>query len=295
MYTAYIKEVDGIKIILGIDTEKLDPVETQKKIIPFVKASIESKIVLDKFDKINKIGAESETSRKQGKRLYERVAGIKFKNAKDLTENDFTSKELESLKSYDAKINSNNAIIQKIQSELPEAQKNLKAKEKEIMKTKGVFFNIGENEVKIKDSDALQYKEILKTIQGEKKFLKLEGGLIIDNRNKTFYGKISDKWEKLSITKLGEDLDFTVFTPEEDLTIEERKEVDKQFETERIVQLSDIDRQKEIDMLTEGAVQKSINMRGKLDIIGDKKALEKSQAFYQEQVNLINVKYKKVV
>ncbi len=291
MYTAYIKEIDSIKVILGVDTEKLDPVETQKAIKPFLSATTESKIVADKFSKIAKYTADNQTSVNQGKRLQERVSSVKFKATKDLLTSDFTSTELESLKAYNAKIDENNDLIKTIQSELPEAQKNLKLKEKELMRSKGVYFNISENETRISDEQAIDYKQKLKSIQGEKKFLTATGEIIEDYRNKTFYGKISDKWEELQVTKLNQDVDLTVYIPQEDLTEDQKSEMAIQFETDRIDNLTNEERENEIKMLKENAVQQSINMRSKLDIEGDEKALEKSRAYYQEQVNLINEKY----
>lgn len=293
MYIANIKEIDGIKVVLGVDTKKLDPVETLKKTKTSIENCREFKICQDKHSKIKNLTIDNGSINKQAQRIISRVAKNKGLNESDLKPEHFTSAELESFKNYDAKIKVNNDSINVIRTELTTANKTFEKKKVEIMKTEGVYFDIGKNEVEITDAVAKDYTSKLTAIAGSKQFLTLDGEIVPDNRNKTFFSLIDGIWEKLIPTSLSQEVDLTIYKLQEDLTEEEKIAIAEQFESDRLNNLTDDERDLEIQMALDNLMNRCVNYRSKLEIQGDKEALAKSQELYNTEKVLIEKKYKK--
>lgn len=283
MYTAFIKEIDGIRIVFGLDSEKLDPVKTSIKIKPIVENCNEYKAKQGRLSRISALNIANDSLMKQGKKIINRVAIAKNVMPADLKNEDFTSGETNSLNGYNTKIKMNNDEIKAITEELKVCEENLKNKIIEIQKTNGVYFDVtNEYENRITDSVYADYSKKLEQINGKKMFLCEDGSIIIDNRNKTFYGVVDNKWIKKEIKLLSEKVDSS-FKLYEDLSIEEKEEINIQFEKERLLNLTIEEKEAEKNSLISQAVTKAGIMRNELEIVGDPEALTKAQEYYNTE------------
>ena len=70
------------------------------------------------------------------------------------------------------------------------------------------------------------------------------------------------------------------------------KEMNAQFEIDRITALNPEDKLTEKNSMLESALNQSATMKNKLEIMGDAKALVKAQEFYNSEKVLIEDKYK---
>lgn len=292
MNTAFIKEIDGIKVILGVDFEKLDPIKTGQKIKPLIENSSEFKSKKARLEKIKVLTIANDSLFRQGRQIANRVALAKSKQLSELKPEDFSSNETNSLNGYNSKMIANNTEIESIKLDLVDIEKNLKAKISELQKENGVFFELtNPYEIKVTKETHADFSEKLKKIADKKMFLTPEGEIITDNRNKTFYGIIDSKWIKKEIKLLSEIVDSS-FKLDEDLTDEEKEEIKVQFENDRIINLTDEEKEIEKNRLISNAMIESISLKSKLEIEGDSEALKKAQDFYNSEVLKIEEIYK---
>jgi hypothetical protein len=293
MYTVITKEVDGLNIVLGIDTEKIDPIATAKRIKTYLEASNEYKAKKVRFDKIRGLSESNNSLDIQGKNIIQRACNRLSKIPNDVRESDLTAGETSSLNKYNNLKVRNNDEIKKITAEFPEVEKNLKLKKTELIKKHGIYFNLkNEYENTICDKDAKILKSKLKIISGQKKFVLIDGSIIDDLRSKTFYAKISGRWEKIEVKLLSDTVDTGIFCLMEDLTDDEKAEISVQFETDRIADLSAEDKETEKGMYLDSLINQAGAMRNKLEILSDPKALEKAKDFYNTEKVVIEEKYK---
>jgi hypothetical protein len=120
------------------------------------------------------------------------------------------------------------------------------------------------------------------------KVLTLDGKTVADYRGKTFFKKSGGRWLFQEITILG---DEPMTGSTEKLTESEMAELVEQANTDRIGKLSTAETTKEKDAIIEGLAGQASAMRSKLEIQGDKKALETAQMWYKEQVAAVEKKY----
>jgi hypothetical protein len=286
------EEIDGIEVVLGLDTEKLDQIATMKKIKPLVENSTEYKAKTVRLNKIKERTIANESLYKQGRKIANRVALQTGKVIGELVTSDFSSGENESLANYNAKISDNNEVINSANTELIDLEKNLKKKIAEIQKSDGVFFNLkNDYENTITDEKHAEFSEKLKQIKGKKMFLCSDGSIIVDNRNKKFFGLVDNVWTKKEIKALGEDVDTGIFKLYEDLLPEEIEVMNIQFESDRLKDLTPEELEAEKASQIEGAMYKATQEKNKLEIMGDADALVKSQELYNSLVAEIESKY----
>jgi hypothetical protein len=292
MKTIYTKEIDGLTVILGLDQERIDQIATEKKIKPYLEESKEFKAKQVRLQKIKGLTIANDSLRKQARRIINRVSLSSGISANELQPKDYEASDLNSLNKYDAQYKNNINEMAAFQKGLKEINEAINKKRKQLIKKRGVYFNILENETRIEDNKAVEYKNAIKNIGAKRQFLLLDGSIIDDLRNKEFFGKPSDKWEKIKVEKLGETIDRAIYKYYEDLIDSEKLEISIQFEQDRISELSTEEKTKEKEMVIDNLAGEALNMRGKLEIQGDSEALIKSQAYYQEKLIEINKKYK---
>lgn len=292
MYTMITKKIDGIEVILGLDTEKLDQIATNKKIKPLVENSSEYKAKSARLQRIKERTIANESLLKQGRTIANRVALQKGKILNGLIDSDFTSGEKESIANYNSKIIDNNEVVKAVNLELVDLNKNLKKKISEIQKKHGIYFNLkNDYENTISNEKYTEFSGKLKQIKSKKMFLCSDGKIIIDNRNKIFFALVDKVWIKKEIKKLGEDIDTGIFKLYEDLLPEEIEAMDIQFESDRLKDLTGKELKAEKDSMIENAMYKAVQEKSKLEILGDSKALKKSQDLYNSLVAEIEKKY----
>lgn len=285
MYTAFTKEIDGLTVILGLDKERLDPIKTNSRIKPLLEESSEFKAKSVRLKNMSKLQIGNDSLLRQGRVIAERVALRIGVPRTELKSTDFLPSEQNSLNGYNSRMLANNEELQSILSELPEIEKNLKKKTAELQKSNGVFFELtNEYENKITDAQYEEFSGKLNQIKNKKMFLLSDGSLVVDNRNKTFYGWNGDFWDKKEIKKLGEVFDDGIYKLHEDLTEEEKIEISEQFENDRIIALTEEEKETEKTMLINNALSQSVKMRNEMEITGDPEALKKAQDFYNSEV-----------
>ena len=291
MNTAFKKEIDGITVVLGLDKERLDPIATNKRIGPLVESSKEFQAKSTRIKKINGLGIANDSLRKQARRVISRVATAKGKGFNDLTEKDYTSGEVDSINGYNNKIGINLDEIKAITRDLDSVEKNLKTKIIEIQKEHGIYFETSNQyEIRITEKNAVKFLEKLKAISGKKKFLTIDGEIIKDNRNKSFFGLENGKWKKYTINTLGAEID-TLWKHWRDLTKDQQNEYNTQAEIDRVSDMSAEERASEKNNALNIAVREAASKRGEFEIQGHPDALERAQAFYQEERTRIEAKY----
>ena len=291
MFTIITKEIDGLDIVLGVDSEKIDQVATMKNVRPFLENSKEYKAQKTRLEKIRSLTNSNDSLNRQGKTVVQRASLRMGVLLMDVKQTDLTAGEMASINKYNKLRIRNTEEVEAITAELPGVEKKLLAKKKELIKTHGIFFNLkNEYENRIDDTTAKTVKAKLKS-KNKKQFLTVDGEIIDDLRGKTFFGKISGAWEKIEVKLLSDTVDTGIYFLQEDLTEFEVLEMNAQFEIDRITALNPEDKLTEKNSMLESALNQSATMKNKLEITGDAKALIKAQEFYNSEKVLIEEKY----
>lgn len=269
MKTLQIKKIDGIEIVIGFQKRLIDPEATHKNTLQLINdltetETIKSKVVeMDQF--IKKAGLENQNAILFQKKnipqsnMHEKRSKQHLESAKTCRDEIITLKNQINLKSRD------------IRRENPvyfEPRKN------EIVKTDEEIFDI---ESKF---NAKKLNEQINTV----------GAIVDDFRGFDYSKKVSGKWKRNKITKLGVKIPAGSKL-DQDLTTTEKEEVGLQVEIDRLSLMSAEEKTAEKQQAIDTALNDSIQMRSGLEIKSDPKALTKSQAWYATKVAEIEEKY----
>ena len=269
MKSVLYEEIDGFKIINGFDNLLINPIETKEMLLKeIIKTESYKKFasymidVRGKMEQAHKAGVNSSQAVNEPERK-------KFFLEREMRLED----------------------IKKIQEMIKEHLPKLKIEEKEIIIKKAIYFIPRSNEKGIKDTKFKELKEKISLAFEKGKLITIDGDEIENNAGKTFYNKVSDKWNITRIDKLG------IKSPKDSkeynlLTNEEKNEVNDQIKINQINKASL--REKEImkNQELEGAITRASTMRSQLEIQGDVDALKKSQSWYKKEIKLIEDRYK---
>jgi len=260
-----IEKINGYEIIKGFSTPVINPVETERKIIPLLNNSEETKVIQQKIKEI---------SEKQKNALIILKEAVKLKARGDQK---YKEKERE-WQNY-------NNEIGKLQKEILPLKKPFQEKRNQLIKDNAIYFQpkVGENII-----DESTYNSLIEKNPGQYGKLCSDGTIISDYRNEICYLKIDNRWSKVSF-QLGEDIGNAIL--QKDLTPEQKQEIEDQAESERISALSASNRLKEKQVMINSLAYQANGKRGKLEIQGDKNALSKAKTWYNEQMVIIDEKY----
>ena len=291
MIVAKTKDIDGIKTVIGLSELQVDPVETEKAIKEDYQKSSEFQALAVRLTKIRSYTMAITKLDYSDHRIKLRAADRTNVHFLDVMENHFLPPELEKMGDNEKLKKIHRATIKSIESELPEVDINLQKKRIALIKSGGVYFDPGKDDVILTDLQVTDFKGKLIKL-GKKQFLTLAGEVVDDHRNRTTYFKNTDKtWNIKRIMILGEKIDsLSVFS--EDLTNAARQEVAEYQETVRIAGLSIADKTLELESMRDSLAGQAAHMRNKLEIQGDKDALTKSQDWYNAEVLALEDKYK---
>lgn len=126
--------------------------------------------------------------------------------------------------------------------------------------------------------------------KGEHEQVTVDGEIIPDYRGQSVWFKSAGEWMKLADIKLGASLSDTDIL-DADLTGEQRAEIAAQQEQNRIASLSDDERKAEYDTARAALAQEAQKMETTLKFDGDVDYQTKAQAFYDESLAELKLKY----
>lgn len=266
MYTTLTKDIDGHKVITGIDKAIIDPVATKNKILN------------ERSEEIQPIADEVKAKQKA---VIDARANRKF----NVTSTGLPEETEES-----------KAIVNKAMEELEESARKLSIAcniDKNDMIENAIYFEPKNGEQIISDDLAESIMDMSKTKEPNTIMTLVDNAVVIvpDYRGKRFWEKRNGKWLNIEIKNIDIKPSGDAKS-NEDLTSNDIIEIENQFESDRISRLSPAQKLAEKNdllskVLTEAAVKKS-----EYEIIDDPNALAKSQEFYRKRVSEIEDKYR---
>jgi hypothetical protein len=283
------KTIGEHTIIDGLGIPAIDPKETQKKCLPMIKKTAE---------------AENCNQKIAAKASKESAAAKAFNEARILLDNGKKSEA--DLKNAEYRMHLDHAKT--CNSELIELNRILNLKARDILKKNPVYFSAKPNEIFLPENDETNVLIDKWMGKAQNKQILIDGNEIDDFRGCQYFYQIEEmqaipldqqtdigKWvESEVITDLGVDKNTVVADDYyQDQAIEKKDLTPEQSEEIRIQFLSPEDKEAEKNAKIDEVLQESIKMRSGLEIQGIEpaQALSDSQAWYNNQVNLIEAKY----
>jgi len=259
MKTVLTKEIDGLEIVIGFDEAVIDKEATKTKV----------KEILDKYN--------------------ETIAFIEEKGRYETLFKDLIR---------ESKKQNNSEKIQNLNKQLEQSQQNMIdkihsiARERErILPENLIYFEPKPGEFLIDDTEAEGLIQKYKLLDDET-LLTRDGKIKPNHKDREYWTK-NGKWKCTVIDKIGID------RPEKSITMseadpEQRAEIGEAIDSERIALLSPGAREAEKVERLAMALSEAAHKRSMFEIQGstEGEALEKSQAWYQEQEKMIEEKYK---
>lgn len=272
MKTIKTQQIGEYQIITGFDELPIDPEATKT-------AAAETVIKLPEFEAMR-----TKQREKEQKLAFAKTA---FSAAHEyLLSGDESNADLENIKYQNY-----TAAAAVCESELAEISKELRAKVFEIRRQNPRYFEPRENEIVKTDAE---WAELLQAYNAklDTEQLDVEGKLIADYRGKQWFYQADGVWyDSEKIEQLGATMSTVVPDEYESTAIEKADLTAEQSEEIRIQNLTAEQKTAEKEAAIDAAATQAATMRTKLEIQGDAEALTKSQAWYQEQVTLIEAKY----
>lgn len=259
--TVLYEKIDGHDVIMGFDRPTVDPVETAKIVNEAIKDTSEFQVIEAKKAEYTKaVQALSEIQKKY------RNGGKPSREDQD-------------------KWNHALGVMSLRQDELKPLAVDLADKIISLRREHAVYFEPRLGEV-IKTED--EVNALADKIKSRKPgiVITVSGDMIEDNRGRVFFHKSSKKWIKGKILRLGDKIPSGA-TLEVNVTDTQRDEIEK----DRVSALPESEKATERTRAMNAAINTAADMRSKLEIQSDPKALEKSQAAYQEEVARIEGLY----
>jgi len=295
MYIAYIEEVDGLKIITGVDIKGIEPIETEKIIFPLLEQSDEIKAVNVRLDKIKAYEKNKNNIRSSAYKLLKTVSVDKSIPIENITDKDFTFQQKDLSMQLDKSFNFNDYQIGELKKEIPDLNYILRLKKISLIKANAIYQETGRNQIDLTELQYNIYKTKLIDIKnyfettGKLRYLISDGSIIDDNRGCILWS-FGDKWKKRIFQFLTDTID-TLEILESELTEEQKEQIRIQLEEERFDALTPEEKENEKASMIAGALSQSVQMRNELEILDDPDALQKVQDWYGIEVLKIEEKY----
>ncbi len=292
MYTANILEIDGLKVITGIDKKGIDHVETEKKIAPYLHESSEQKAIDARQNQIGVYLKNIEAVTSQEKQLLFVISTEKGIPVKLITDKHITHSQREQFQKYKEKKDFNRAQIETLQQDLPMLNKKKEEKRLSLIIKHAVYFETPGGQVDLTEIQAHDFnKKLCAAVEyfnqtQKRRLLLLTGEVVDDLRGKVAWNALEMVWKKRTIQYLTEKLE-TYEVLEDDLIDDQKKEIAEQLEAERVANLTTEQKEAEMAARIDALLSQSVVMRSKLEIQGDAEALQKARDWYQEQVQLL--------
>lgn len=268
MKTVLYEKIDGFNIVKGFDKLLINPIETQEIVNREMKKTKAYKTLISYKDEI--------------KMFIEEMHKAKVNSRKAVNEQDRKKFYLE----FQIRFEDMKKTQETIKNHLPE----LKKEKERIIKERAVYFEPRIGEKGITEDNYNILIEKVRTALSNNKLVTIDGDETDNHAGKTFYKKVSGKWNITYIDKIGikspaNSKEFNI------LTTDEKNEVVSQIELNRISDLSNTEKTNEKQVALDNAIARAARMRSELEIQNDSQALQKSQDWYNAEVALIEKKY----
>ena len=268
------REIDGFNVITKIEGAGglIDPEATrQRAVVELRKTDVHKEI-----DRL-----------KNQMSVYVRQMIQAGRNAKDALKR----KDNQSHRKFSDEYKLREGQTKEIEKELKPLARQYQAELKNQIRANAVYFIPKPGEEVIEDAEAATIKTKMEAAYAADSVLTRDMKQVCDYRGNIYYKKISGKWQGQEISRLGiEPAKGSVLAKnlsEADLT-----EITEQAEADRIAALKPDARQAEKEAIITGLANMANAMRGRLEIQGDSKALQKAQDWYNAEVAKAEAKYK---
>ena len=275
MKTLRYKEIDGYNVVIGItDAETMIDYEATRQIVAkkIVDTDVSKNIEAIKSKMINV--AYQQTQAKQA------VKNSKTKEERQVHWDELKKREDE---------------FKALEKEMLPLANQLKKEYSEMILNNAVYFPLreieGQGEIFVDDLNAETIADLMR--DNINSVIDIDGNIIANYVGRVYWTKSGDTWTRQEITKLGVG-PVSGGILERDLSDVQRSEIAEQLEIERVAKLTNAQKATESAQAIESAAAQADVMRGKLIIQGvkDADALSQAQAWYNEQVAVIEEKYK---
>ena len=274
MKTIFHANIDGFEIVLGFGEAFgfIDPVATAIKIAPLIKD-------LDEQKQMTALNAQINTVRQEAGQAFGLADAARQRGDKAT----LTRQNAE----YQAKLSE----IAELEKQLPDRVRTFEAARARITEENAAYTHPPQGEDLIDDAQAQKMVEKHAT-RGEGRQLLMTGEYVTDLRGRDFWMRANKRWQHMVIDKLDEEMPSGALVQDQ-LTDVQRSEIEIQIETDRVEALTPEECTEEVERVKAAALAQAAQKRSELEISGDKKALEKSQAAYQDALAEIEEKYGK--
>lgn len=270
MKTITVKNIDGLNIITNIGNVNglIDP-EATKKIV---------KVEITKTD----IHKEIQKIKKQMS-VYARQAHEAMKHAKK------SSTEADKNK-FVTESNARRLQFNEEMEKMKPLAVQLNKEYKTMMVEKAVYFTPTQGEEILPDEevDDIEQKMIAATQAG--KLLDRDKNEVDNYVGKSFWKEVSGRWERTDFNIIGV-APVAGSSEISDLTEEQVSEILEQLEMDRIDGLSSVNKDVEKNNILALLLTQSAMKKTELDILGDKDALTKAQAWLADETVKVELKY----
>jgi hypothetical protein len=268
MKTRITQNIDGYDIIIGIGEAQIDGVQT----MPIVEIAIRE---TDEYKAVEAKKLELQPIAQLGIQAFRNA-----KESKTVSDRNLYTKE------YQARLEESKVI----ETELALLYPALQEKQRELILKHAVYFTPKEGESIITDSQALSIESSMISATEKNMWLDINLKEICDYRAQTAWSKVSGKWQKREIMKIGETLKSGEVL-HNNLSEIQVSEIGEQMEAERISLLTSSEKLAEKTSALQNLASRANMMRGELEVMGDAKALVKSQEWYKSESAKVEVKY----
>lgn len=273
MKTIKTQEIDGYTVITNVNGAGgfIDPVATQK----VVAVKIQDSTTYIEIERLKSEMIKLAVAAKQAMRNAQR--------AKTATEK----------KPFWDEYQARQEDIKKIQANLYPLAQTLKREVSALTVEHAIYFGLPTCERYVEDDDAEIIANAMAEATTNNAVLAIvddDTVEVVDYRGKRYHQKKDGKWITAEITRLGVEPAAGAIA-DSDLSEAQRAEIIEQAETDRIAALKSTDKEKEKNQVIAGLKSQAAQLKSEYEIEGDAEALTKAQAWYQEQVQVVELKY----
>ena len=158
MYIAYIEEIDGLTIITGVDKKGIEPIETDKIVLPILGQSVEMMAIKTRTDKIKLYEQNKNNARSSSYTLLKTISIDKNISIENITDTDFTVQQRNISTELKNSFDFNNFQIEEIKKEIPDLNDNLKLKKIQLIKDNAVYQETGINQIDLNETQYLDFQ-----------------------------------------------------------------------------------------------------------------------------------------
>lgn len=264
MQTVLTKIIDDHEVIIGFDKPVFDPMSTRVRVNELMNQDSRAKDLYNGIQaEIDNINIVYSQVAKKPKRHWKKKKGI------------------EDLKEYNKNIDNSNLKIQAYRSQIKEIFDDYWSHNQLYFDPK-----LGENF--IHDEIAEELKGKLKTKRSDEVVL-ISGAFMKDHRDKEYWIK-KDKWKLHKITKLGDVLPKKGIWAE-NISMEQRMEIQEQLDLERISKLSNDKRSRELEQQLQFLLKAAASKKLEYEVLEESDPLTKSRKWYQEEKTRLEERY----